>query len=189
MRSCIRLQGVLWTLFLCGLSIASSLNAQVSDGPLGLSWGMPKEAVERRGIRLCCRQVGTWGTRYTVARQDFNKMPRSFGDEEKIYLYFGNKNKLLRAYVAIPKDDGWNRYKQLNVLVREAYPLVQACTRQTYSKYEALERGKSEETCKEYEAYSEYASNAIEVFVGLAKQPTDYVVSLIEFNRRLHTRK
>jgi hypothetical protein len=92
-RPCIRPQGVLWTLFLCGLSIASSLNAQVSDGPLGLSWGMPKEAVERLGIRLCCRQVGTWGTRYTVARQDFNKMPRSFGDEEKIYLYFGNKNK------------------------------------------------------------------------------------------------
>jgi hypothetical protein len=52
---------------------------------------MPKEAVERLGIRLCCRQVGTWGTRYTVARQDFNKMPRSFGDEEKISLYFGHK--------------------------------------------------------------------------------------------------
>jgi hypothetical protein len=188
-RPGIRPQGVLWTLCLCGLSVVSSLNAQVSDGPLGLAWGMPKEAVERLGIRLCCRQVGTWGTRYTVARQDFNKMPRSFGDEEKIYLYFGNKNKLLRAYLAIPKDDGWNRYQQLNALVREVYPLVKACTRQTYSKYEALERGKSEETCKEYEAYSEYASNAIEVFVGLAKQPTEHVVSLIEFNRRLHTRK
>ena len=76
-RQCIRPQGVLWTLFLCGLSIVSPLNAQVSDGPLGLPWGMPKEAVERLGIRLCCRQVGTWGTRYTVARHDFNKLPRS----------------------------------------------------------------------------------------------------------------
>jgi hypothetical protein len=104
-------------------------------------------------------------------------------------LYFGHTNKLLRAYVAIPKDDGWNRYKQLNALVREAYPLVKACTRHTYAKYEALARGKNEETCQEYEAYSAYASNAIEVFVGLAKQPTEYVVSLIAFNRRLHTRK
>jgi hypothetical protein len=150
---------------------------------------MPKEAVEQLGIRLCCRQVGAWGTRYTVDPQDFSKVPRALGDEEKMYLYFGKTNKLLRAYVAIPKADGWNRYTQLNALVRETYPLVRSCTRRTYSKYEALEKGKSAETCKEYEAYSEYASNAIEVFVGLTKQPTDYVVSLIALNRRLHTRK
>jgi hypothetical protein len=108
-RPWIRPQGVLWTLVLCGLSIVSPLNAQMSDGPLGLPWGMPKEAVERLGIRLCCRQVGTWGTRYTVDRQDFTKLPRSFGDEEKIYWLLSRDRKSSEQCVFHPKvsrDEG-----------------------------------------------------------------------------------
>ena len=65
--------------------------------------------------------VGKWGARYQVNADDFQRFPNSLGDEEKVYLYFGNTNKLLRVYSAIRKVDGWNRYKQINVILNKKY--------------------------------------------------------------------
>ena len=64
---------------------------------------MSPEAVAELGIRLCCRQVGEWGARYEVESQDFDKFPTPLGDEEKVYVYFGNTNKLLRIFISIKK--------------------------------------------------------------------------------------
>ncbi len=150
-----------------------------SDGPLGLHWGMPKEAVEKLGIHLCCRQVGKWGARYQVNADDFQRFPNSLGDEEKVYLYFGNTNKLLRVYSAIRKVDGWNRYKQINVILNKKYTFSESCRRKKYDKYEALKKGKTEETCKEYDAYATYKKDAVEVLVGLERFGVDYRISLI----------
>ncbi|MGQ4807797.1 hypothetical protein NKDENANG_01157 [Candidatus Entotheonellaceae bacterium PAL068K] len=173
-------------ILLCGVVFVQAIDAQPSGGPLGLRWGMPKEAVEQLDIRLCCRQVGKWGARYKVNSQDFTNFPKPLGDEETVYLYFGNTNKLLRVYVAIRKIDGQNRYRQINIIVDKKYDFIKSCIRKKYTKYEALRLGKSEEVCKDYEGYTEYAKNNIEVFVGLERYSTDYRVSLILLNRKIH---
>jgi hypothetical protein len=173
-------------ILLCWVLLVNTHNAQSADGPLGLRWGMTKEAVETMGIHLCCRQMGKWGARYKVDSQDFNNFPNSLGDEEKVYLYFGNENKLLRVYLVIRKIDGPNRYKQINIIVNKQYDFLESCIRKEYTKYEALRRGKSEETCRNYESYSSYKKNDIDVFVGLKKYSTDYEVSVIFLNRRIH---
>ena len=177
--------GTCLTLLACLISV-NAFGAQADAGPLGLRWGMPKEAVEKMEIRLCCRQVGKWGARYSVDRKDIENFPRSFGDEEKVYLYFGNTDKLLRVYIAIKKIDGWNRYRQINLISGEKYLLVEKCTRKEYTKYEALKLGKREEKCKNYEAYSEYRQDDVEVFVGLEKLPTEYRVSIILLHQALY---
>lgn len=157
----------------------SAIDARATDGPLGLQWGMSKAAVEKLGIRLCCRQVGKWGARYLIETEDLKNLPNGLGDEEKVYLYFGNTDKLLRIYVAIIKVDGWNRYKQVNTLAQKKYSRSESCTRQKYDKYEALTKGQSAKTCEQYEAYAAYEQESIEVFVGLEKRTTDYRITLI----------
>lgn len=164
----------------------SVANVRAADGPLGLHWGMPKAAVESLGIRLCCRQVGKWGARYLINSEDLRNLPNALGDEEKVYLYFGNTDKLLRLYVAIKKVDGWNRYRQINALAQEKYTQSESCAEKRYDKYEALAKGKAGRTCKQYEAYTSYKRNGIEVFVGLEKLPVDYRVSLIFLNGDLY---
>jgi hypothetical protein len=96
-----------------------------------------------------------------------------------VYLYFGNTDKLLRIYVAIKKVDGWNRFKQVNALAQKKYTQSESCARQKYDKYEALTKGKSAETCKQYEAYTTYEQDSVEVFAGLEKFTMDYRISLI----------
>ena len=125
-------------ILLCGVAFVQAIDAQPSGGPLGLRWGMPQEAVDQLDIRLCCRQVGKWGARYKVNGQDFPNFPNPLGDEERVYLYFGNTNKLLRVYIAIRKIDGRNRYKQVNIIVNKKYDLIKSCVRKKYTKYEAL---------------------------------------------------
>lgn len=157
----------------------SAFDGRAADGPLGLQWGMSKAEVDALGIRLTNRQVGKWGARYLVNPEDFKNFPNALGDEEKVYLYFGNTDKLLRIYVAIKKVDGWNRYRQVNALAQEKYTQSESCARQKYDKYEALKQGKSAETCKQYEAYTTYGQDSVEVFVGLEKFTMDYRISLI----------
>ena len=103
-----------------------------------------------------------------------------------MYLYFGNTDKLLRAYIAIRKIDGWNRYKQVNIIAGKKYKLIKSCVRRKYTKYEALRLGKDEETCDNYEASSAYKNNDIDVFIGLEKYSTDYRISLILLNSKIH---
>jgi hypothetical protein len=123
--------------------------------------------------------VGKWGARYLVDAEDLKNLPNALGDEEKVYLYFGNTDKLLRIYVAIKKVDGWNRYKQVNTLAQKKYSRSESCARQKYDKYEALTKGKSAKTCEQYEAYTTYEQDSIEVFVGLEKMIIDYRITLI----------
>lgn len=164
----------------------AAIDAHATDGPLGLQWGMSKAAVEKLGIRLCCRQVGKWGARYLVEAEDLKNLPNALGDEEKVYLYFGNTDKLLRIYVAIKKVDGWNRYKQINTLAQKKYSRSESCARQQYDKYEALKKGTSAKTCAQYEAYTTYKQDSVEVFVGLEKMTTDYRVTLIFLHGKLY---
>ena len=174
-------------LVLCVGGALAPVDAQPGDGPLGLQWGASKEAVEKIGLRLCCRQVGLWGARYKVEPETFRKFPRSFGDEKEVYLYFGNTNKLLRVYVAIVKEDGESRFKQITQLTSARYKyLVEECTRKTYEKYEALEKETPGVSCKEYEKYVVYKQNDIEVFVGLEKQGTNFQISIIHLHEALH---
>jgi hypothetical protein len=174
-------------LVLCVGGALAPLDAQPGDGPLGLQWGVSKEAVEKLGLRLCCRQVGLWGARYEVDPETFRKFPRSLGDEKTVYLYFGNTNKLLRVYVAIVKEDGESRFKQLTQLTFAKYKyLAEECTRKAYGKYEALEKGTSGVSCKEYEKYVVYKQDDIEVFIGLEKQGTNFQISMIHLHEALH---
>jgi hypothetical protein len=166
-------------LVLAAVIALSVVNVQATDGPLGLHWGMPKAAVETLGIHLCCRQVGKWGARYLVDAEDLKNLPNSLGDEDKVYLYFGNTDKLQRIYIAIKKVDGWNRYRQVNALAQKKYSQTDACARRSYDKYEALAKGKTARTCEQYEAYTTYEQDSVKVFVGLEKLPVDYRVSLI----------
>ena len=71
-------------LHLCCQAVPKVTAAQTADGPLGLQWGMTKEAVEKLGIGLCCRQVGKYGARYGVASEDFANFPNPLGDEAKV---------------------------------------------------------------------------------------------------------
>jgi hypothetical protein len=75
---------------------------------------------------------------------------------------------------------------QINIIVNKQYDFLESCIRKKYTKYEALRRGKSEETCRNYESYSSYKKNDIDVFVGLKKYSTDYEISVIFLNRRIH---
>ena len=178
--------GTSWMTFLCCVMLGQQLAAQPGEGPLGLRWGMSPEAVTELGIRLCCRQVGEWGARYEVDSQDFDKFPTPLGDEEKVYVYFGNTNKLLRIYIAITKTDGWNRYKQINSMVESKYDMKESCVHKVLDKYEALRRGASEQTCKEYAAYSSYKKDDVEVFVGLKQMDGNYEVSIIQLHNGLY---
>jgi hypothetical protein len=177
-------------LALLGAMVLSSpmLHAQSDDGPLGLRWGMSTEAVERMGLGLCCRQVGKWGARYEVNQSDFANFPAPLGDEDKVYLYFGNTNKLLRAFIAIQKQDGWNRYKQMNILAARKYDLIDQCVREQFSKYETLKKRRPERPCSDYEAYSVYKKDGVEAFVGLEKHGAAYRISVILLHNELFRR-
>ncbi|MCZ6873491.1 MAG: hypothetical protein O7G88_08160 [bacterium] len=173
-------------LFLAVMIAFSVIHVRATDGPLGLHWGMPKAEVEALGIGLSKRQVGKWGARYLVSHEDFNNLPNALGDEEKVYLYFGNTDKLLRIYIAIKKVDGWNRYRQVNALAEKKYSRSTSCARQKYDKYEALTKGKSAKSCEQYDAYSTYERDSVEVFVGLEKLTINYRVSLIFLHGSLY---
>jgi hypothetical protein len=165
--------------------LGQQLAAQPGEGPLGLRWGMSPEAWQSQN-RLCCRQVGEWGARYEVDSQDFDKFPNPLGDEEKVYVYFGNTNKLLRIFISIKKTDGWNRYKQINSMIESKYDMKESCVHKVLDKYEALRRGTSEQTCKEYEAYSSYNKDDVEVFVGLKQMGVNYEVSITQLHNGLY---
>ena len=176
----------IWILLLWCVAGVSVTDAQKHEGPLGLQWGMTTEAVEQLDIGLCCRQVGKYGARYEVDPADFANFPNGLGDEEKVYLYFGNTNKLLRIFIAIRKVDGWNRYNQINTILGKQYTLKASCKVRKYTKYESLEKGKVEKTCKNYQAYSEYQDNNIEVFVGLERESTVYRITIVQLHRALY---
>ena len=164
-------------LLLCGVLSQQALSAPPeNDGPFGLRWGMPKEALAQYNIRLCCRQLGQWGERYQVNHRDFEKLPKHLGDEDKIYLYFGQTNTLLRMYVGIRKVDGRNRFRQLSQLIRKRYDLQQACT----------QRGST--TCNGYAAYNRYKRDEVEVVVALEENLTaSDTIFITLLNTRLHT--
>lgn len=148
-----------------------------NDGPFGLRWGMPKEALEQYNIRLCCRQVGKWGERYQVNHRDFEKLPKRLGDEDKLYLYFGHTNTLLRMYVGIRKVDGRNRFLQLNQLIEKRYDVLQACTQ------------RSSPACNGYAAYTRYKRDEVEVVVALEENLTAHdTIFITLLNTRLYTK-
>ena len=151
--------GVYSALVLC-LWWANISQAQNTEGPFGLRWGMSKEDVEAMNIRLCCHQLGKWGARYEVNRRDFDKLPKRLGDEEKMYLYFGNKNELLRIYIAISKIDGKNRYSQINLLLGKRYEEVKRCDWETAPD------------CDGYKALTSYKSDDIYILVGFEENLT-----------------
>lgn len=130
------------------------------EAPFGLQWGMAKEDVEGMHIRLCCRQLGKWGERYEVNPRDFGKLPKTLGDEEKIYLYFGNDNQLLRVYVAVTKIDGKNRYNQIRLLLGKRYDVLKACDWTASSD------------CNGYKAFTAYQKGEVDVFVGFEENLT-----------------
>lgn len=164
-------------LLLCGVLSLQALGAPPeNDGPFGLRWGMPKEALGQYNIRLCCRQLGKWGERYEVNYRDFEKLPKRLGDEDKIYLYFGHSNTLLRMYVGIRKVDGRSRFRQLNVLIQKRYDVLQACT----------QRGRP--ACNGYAAYNRYKRDEVEVVVALEENLTAHdTIFMTLLNTRLHT--
>ena len=135
-------------------------HAQEDEGPFGLHWGMSKEEVTNMNIRLCCGQLGKWGMRYQVNQLDFKNLPKSLGDEEKMYLYFGNKNELLRIYVAITKINGLNRYRQISLLLEKRYDSLKRCG------------DKEMDNCENYKTYTHYKKGDIEVFVGFEENLT-----------------
>jgi hypothetical protein len=46
--------------------------------------------------------------------------------------------------------------------------------------------GASEQTCKEYEAYSSYNKDDVEVFVGLKQMGVNYEVSITQLHNGLY---
>ena len=164
-------------LLLCGVLSPPALSAPPEDdGPFGLRWGMPREALDQYNIRLCCRQLGKWGERYEVNPRDFEKLPKILGDEDKIYLYFGQANALLRMYVGIRKVDGHNRFRQLSQLIQKRYDLLQTCK----------QRGNP--ICKGYAAYNRYKKDEVEVVVALEESLTaSDTIFITLLNTRLHT--
>ena len=134
--------------------------AQADEAPFGLQWGMTQQDVEAMHIRLCCRQLGKWGERYEVNQRDFGKLPKTLGDEEKIYIYFGNDNKLLRVYVAVTKIDGKNRYNQIKLLLAKRYDILKACDWTAASD------------CNGYKAFTSYQKGDVDVFVGFEENLT-----------------
>jgi hypothetical protein len=151
--------GIFLPLLICGLWV-HALYAQQADGPFGLRWGMTQKDVENMDIRLCCAQLGKWGMRYEVNPQDFKNFPKRLGDEEKIYLYFGNRNTLFRMYVSTTKIGAQNRYNQIKILLAEKYNLVKDC------------EAKRQNLCGEYKAYAEYKANEVTVFVAFEENLT-----------------
>lgn len=134
--------------------------AENPDGPFGLQWGMSKANVEAMDIRLCCGQLGKWGVRYEVDRRDFGKLPKRLGDEEKMNLYFGNKDQLQRIYMALTKIGGENQYNQINLLLEKRYTVLKQCHWNTSSD------------CQGYRAFTSYKTGDIEAFVGFEENIT-----------------
>lgn len=157
MRRCVVWLVVLLCIY--GWCVSAS-QAESDDGPFGLRWGMSKEEVEQLKIGLCCEQLGKWGLRYEVRSKDFQHLPKRLGDEEKIYLYFGNKNTLLRMYVSTSKVGAENRYNQLKSLLAEKYDLLKACN--------ARVKG----PCNNYRAYATFAKHDVDVFIGFEENLT-----------------
>ena len=159
------------------------LQAQQDDGPLGLRWGMSNTDAESLGIRLCCKQVGKWGVRYEIEKDALENLPDPLGDENKVYLYFGNMNKLLRIYIDIIKRDGRNRYNQINTMLESNYTFQDGCV-QREDKYTELQKNK---TCGDYYGYANYAKDAIKVFVGLERFAQSDRVSIILLHDKLYS--
>lgn len=175
MRRLFPVIGIFLIIIIYCVAPAHAIDASQSDGPFGLRWAMSKEDIETMQIRLCCRQVGQWGERYEVHPRDFKRLPKSLGDEEKLYLYFGNINKLPRLYVSIRKVDARNRFNQLNVLIGKRYDSVHACTQE------------NDNDCNGYKAYNTYQKGDIEVEVALEENLTSrdkIFITLI--NKTLH---
>jgi hypothetical protein len=139
---------------------AISTYAESDDGPFGLHWAMPKEDLTNMGIRLCCRQLGKWGERYEVDHRDLRNLPKRLGDEEKVYVYFGHTNKLLRMYIATTKIGGNNRYNQIKLLIEKGYDFIEECVQ------------KDKDSCKGYQKYATYKKDDVEVDIGFEENLT-----------------
>ncbi len=140
---------------LCWVTFVSHGLAQPDDGPFGLRWGMTHEALGEMNISTCCIQFGKWGQRYKVDPGSFSSLPKALGDERRMYLYFGQTNKLLRVYVSIVKPDASNRFRQLSKLLSEKYALVKQCTK------------KKPSDCNGYDFINNYQQDNIEVEIAL----------------------
>ena len=78
----------------------------------GLGLGMSQEQVLSLGTELEESGISeTWGPRYRV-----KKLPRPFGDERWVWLYFGNNNRLFRIVAELA--DGGAAYDSKNALRR-----------------------------------------------------------------------
>lgn len=149
-------RGMILALLSC-VAFVSHLHAQPDDGPFGLRWGMPYEALREMNIATCCVQLGKWGQRYQVAPDSFTSLPKALGDERRMYLYFGQTNRLLRVYVAILKPDATSRFKQLSNLLSQKYSLVKQCIQ------------KKESDCNGYDFLTIYQQEDIEAEIALDK--------------------
>lgn len=146
----------------CVALFLGASHEQKDEGPYGLDWGMSKEDVILMKIRLCCEQLGKWGMRYQVEPLDFKNLPKHLGDEEKMYLYFGNNDQLLRLYVAISKINGLNRYRQIKLLLEKRYDVVKTCGDQ---------QARSND-CGNYKSYTHYKKGDVEAFIGFEENLT-----------------
>ncbi|MBT5948952.1 MAG: hypothetical protein HOG94_14895 [Nitrospinaceae bacterium] len=78
----------------------------------GLRLGMSQEQVLSLGTELEESGISeTWGPRYRV-----KKLPRPFGDERWVWLYFGNNNRLFQIIAELA--DGGGAYDSKNALRR-----------------------------------------------------------------------
>ena len=169
-------------LIVSGVVGVFTLQAQQDDGPLGLRWGMSNTDVEALGVRLCCKQVGKWGARYEIEEDALKNLPNPLGDENKVYLYFGNMNQLLRVYIDIVKRDGRNRYNQINTILESKYTFQDGCARRE-EKYTQLQK---DETCGDYYGYANYTRDAVKAFVGLERFTQSDRVSIVLLHDKLY---
>lgn len=93
----------------------------------GLRLGMSREQVLTLGAKLEDSGISmTWGQRYRV-----KKLPRPFGDERWVWLYFGNNNRLFRIIAELSNDgaaydskNALRRYKEIKENLSSRYAKV-----------------------------------------------------------------
>jgi hypothetical protein len=93
----------------------------------GVRLGMSKEAVRALGVKLEASGVSeTWGQRYRT-----EELPKSFGDERWIWLYFGNDDRLFRIIAeladhgtAYDSRDALRRYKKIKENLSARYAVT-----------------------------------------------------------------
>ncbi len=121
------------SLFIALLAASFLLQARASAGEygeaFGLRLGMTIKEVRSRGVSLEDSGVSeTWGRRYRTPH-----LPKEFGDERWIWLYFGSGDELIRIAVELA-DEGLayesagaiRRYRQIKGALSSKYALISA---------------------------------------------------------------